>query len=166
MQCPICLNEFDHLDEHHIYPKAYGGPEDGPLLNLCAADHQGLHSQARADMAKNPKKKFYFLPDALERARPYVNYIIRAKQNYDQNIIPEGGGVKNHIITFKVDLAKLTLLHSAKLARGFASLDAFFEALADQAILSVHGASSETGIPKNKYVLTPSPRKAIKGPDS
>lgn len=35
-------------DEHHRWPKSWGGPADGPLIRLCPSHHRRQHSLLHA----------------------------------------------------------------------------------------------------------------------
>ena len=87
-KCPICLKHFSHLEQHHIIPVCYGGPKDGPLLNVCSTCHQHIHYQAENLVAKTVKRKHYFSVSDLERAKPYITMVIMAKQHHTENKIP------------------------------------------------------------------------------
>lgn len=167
MQCPICLSHFEQLDEHHIYPKAFGGPEDGELFDLCSGCHQAIHSQAKAMAAKKwrtGEKKFYLKPDALQRAEFLIYAIMQAQRNYKLGIVPEGGSTANHMVSFNIDRTKLELLHSAKLRLGFRSLQEMFDSFTDQIIGRTHGV-----IPNNASgsyncdprILTPGQKRTV-----
>lgn len=56
-KCYICAEMFssDFVNKHHKIPKALGGADTPDnLLNLCAGDHQNMHTLAR--MMRNPKR--------------------------------------------------------------------------------------------------------------
>jgi len=168
MQCPICLHHFEQLDEHHIYPKAFGGPDDGELFNLCSGCHQAVHSQAKAMAAKKwrtGEKKFYLKPDALQRAEFLVYAIMQAQRNYKLGVVPEGGDGAHHEVSFHVDRVRLELLHSAKKRLGFKSIQAMMDRMIDEIIGRTHGV-----IPNNVQgshnvdprILRPGQQRALK----
>mgnify|MGYP003441164022 CR=1 FL=1 len=142
MQCPICLSHYEQLDEHHIYPKAFGGPQDGELFDLCSTCHQAIHSQAKAMSAKKwrtGKKIFYLQPEPLKRAEFLIYAIMQAQRNYKLGIVPEGGDGANHEVSFRVDRVRLELLHSAKERLGFKSIQQMMDLLINEIIGKTHG---------------------------
>lgn len=141
LSCPICLNEFPQLDAHHIYPKAFGGPANGPLFNLCSGCHQAVHSQAKSRLAKTNKQ--FLFGGALDRAEFLVTAIVKAKYNYDRGIIPTGGGGAIHEISTRVTRQQLTLLHGARKRLNYPSLEAMWQDMAKAIIIKAYGALPE-----------------------
>lgn len=44
----VCAVKVRHpayhvLQRHHVWPKSWGGPEDGELVNLCGLHHDDVH---------------------------------------------------------------------------------------------------------------------------
>ena len=162
MQCPVCHNDFQQLDSHHIYPTGFGGPQDGPRYDLCSGCHQAIHSQAKAATSKSKNRKNYLAPDALQRAAGLISAIIRAEQNYKAGIVPEGFEANIHQVSFWTDQQNLRLLHSAKKLLGFRSLDDMLNAMAKSIIIKAHGGGSADMLkevnPYMKGVLSPKNR--------
>jgi hypothetical protein len=118
--CPICLNPQLKLEKHHILPKEYGGPEDGPLLEVCSTCHHNIHYTAEAEYVNESAN--YLLPEQRRRANEYVNAIKRAKQVYEQ----AGGGDKlKRKVIVSLPQKDLVRLHKVKAIRGFSSLEKF-----------------------------------------
>lgn len=161
MQCPICLNAFEQLDKHHIYPKAFGGPDDGELFDLCSGCHQAVHSQAKAFASKAKVKKYYLSSDAIKRAEFLIYAIMQAERNYKAGRTPAGSGDgRIHEVSFKLDRHKLQLLHSAKKILGFTSVQSMMDKLVDELIAKAHGVLPEniSGHYRDPRVLTPGSR--------
>lgn len=80
--CPICLQPLiDDVEEHHITPISYGGPQDGPTVFLHSACHFATHKTAESLMAKTVKNKNWFPnEEQLKRAAPFVKAIMDAKR--------------------------------------------------------------------------------------
>jgi hypothetical protein len=106
-QCPVCLKNFPHLEEHHIFPQCYGGPKDGPLLEICSTCHQHLHYQAENLVAKTAKRKHYFNPEDWTRAEPYVAIIIMSKRFYLENKPPTMKKIQLNIDNMTLELLKI-----------------------------------------------------------
>lgn len=47
---PNCLSVHHRggTDEHHRWPKSWGGPANGPLIRLCPSHHRRQHSLLHA----------------------------------------------------------------------------------------------------------------------
>lgn len=131
-KCPICLNNFLKLHGHHIVPTGYGGKKDGPLLQLCSACHLNIHGQAESEFTNNTDK-VYLLPDQLQRARPYIEAIKKAKHIYLNASVSKGEGIPKKII---IEVAESTLIkcHKRKSSLGFTSLDRYLKYLIDKDI--------------------------------
>lgn len=122
MRCPVCLNELP-LQSHHIKPIEYGGPKDGPQVDLCANCHLNIHYTAEGLCSKNGLKKRYLLDDQMNRATQYIEAIIRAKLTYFR----ESDDIKK--IRIEVPSWLLIRLHKRKFDRGFHSLEKYLISL-------------------------------------
>lgn len=119
-KCPICLN-ITKLEGHHVVPKEFGGPENGPMILLCSSCHHNCHYQAENDY--KGKTKVYFPPDQMERAKPVIFEILRAKQLYETRRDTEVKQLRRVIVN--VPDKTLKNLHRLKADKGFKSLDKF-----------------------------------------
>lgn len=124
MLCPICLNNTPKLQKHHIIPKEYGGPEDGPLLDVCASCHLNIHYTAEAEY--NNKETNYLLPEQRQRATEFIISIKRAKDVFERS-----NGGKNILRKIIIELPSedLIKLHKAKADAGFTSLQKYLHTL-------------------------------------
>jgi hypothetical protein len=122
--CPICLATNLKLQKHHIIPKEYGGPVEGPLLEVCATCHLNIHYTAEAEY-KN-KIALYLLPDQRVRATLYVDAIKKAKQIYESVSGADNLKKKVMIELTQKDLARL---HKCKADKGFSSLEKYLKHL-------------------------------------
>lgn len=82
--CPICLQPLlDDVEEHHIIPVSYGGPQEGKTVFLHSNCHFNTHKTAESILAKTVDSKNWFgSQQLLERAAPFVKEIIDAKRRY------------------------------------------------------------------------------------
>lgn len=109
-------------------PTGYGGLRDGPLLELCSACHLNTHGQAESEYANN-LDKIYLLPDQLQRARPYVEAIKKAKHNYEQSSSSEHVAKKVMLVVSEETLAKM---HKRKSSLGFKALGKYLKHLVEK----------------------------------
>ena len=118
--CPICLANALKLQGHHIIPREYGGPKEGPLLDVCATCHLNIHYTAEAEYAG--KQPAYLLPAQRQRASVYVEAIKRAKATYESSGGGENLGKKVMVVLPQKDLVRL---HKRKSDKGFSSLEKY-----------------------------------------
>ena len=129
MSCPICLNTNLKLQKHHIIPKEYGGPEDGPLLDVCATCHLNIHYTAEAEY--DNREANYLLPEQAVRAALYITAIKKAKDNFEQ---ANGGQNILRKVIIELPTTELTKLHKAKSVAGFKSLQKYMQHLISREI--------------------------------
>lgn len=126
--CPICEHRYPNLQEHHVWPREYGGIDKGTVF-ICGSCHDGVHAQATNMMSSHGnKRRFFFTGATLERAMPYVNLIMRAALEWESVEQPD---VKKRVI-FSLKPATLIKIHKLKADHGYTSLDTFFEALCEK----------------------------------
>lgn len=84
--CPVCGQPLvDNVEEHHITPVSYGGPQEGPTVFLHSDCHFNIHKTAESIVAKTVKSKNYFGDmELLKKAAPFVQAIIEAKRRYKE----------------------------------------------------------------------------------
>ena len=123
-ECPVCLNTNLKLQKHHIIPKEYGGPHEGPLLEVCATCHLNIHYTAEAEY--KGVSCAYLLADQRERASRYVEAIKRAKQVFETS---HGGENLNKKVMIELPQKDLVRLHKLKADRGFTSLEKYLLSL-------------------------------------
>ena len=84
--CPICGKPLlNDVEEHHIIPVSYGGPQEGRTVFLHSACHFNTHKTAESIMAKTVKTKNWFNDETLlKRASPFIKEIIDAKRRKDE----------------------------------------------------------------------------------
>ncbi len=82
--CPVCLQPLvDNVEEHHITPVSYGGPQEGPTVFLHSDCHYNIHKTAESILGKTVKSKNYFGNEQLlKSAAPFIQAIIEAKRRY------------------------------------------------------------------------------------
>jgi hypothetical protein len=127
-QCPICLLLVTVLNKHHVVPKCYGGLDKAPLLELCENCHKAIHYTAEDEYAGNIDK-IYLLPDQLQRARPYIEAIKKAKFNYEQS--PNSGHISKKVMLV-VPEEVLVKMHKRKSSLGFKALDKYLRYLVEK----------------------------------
>lgn len=118
--CPICLQNTGKLQGHHILPKEYGGPESGPLLDVCATCHLNIHYTSETEY--RGEQASFLTSSQRERAHQYIEAIKRAKQ-----IFEAAGGGENipRKVMLKIPQKDLTKLHKIKSDKGFSSLEKY-----------------------------------------
>lgn len=110
--CPICLKP-SKLEGHHITPINYGGPLDGPLLNICSIDHAYLHEESE-HASSGKGRKYLFKDDEFMRAVPYIRAIVIAKLK-----ILESGNVRiQRMVLNKMDSKLKIALRKMKMDDG------------------------------------------------
>lgn len=124
MTCPICLNPNLKLQKHHIIPKEYGGPEEGPLLDVCASCHLNIHYTAEAEYRN--QTALYLLPDQRTRASIYVDAIKKAKTIFEES---QGGQNIKRKVIIELTTEELIKLHKVKSDKGFSSLQKYLQYL-------------------------------------
>lgn len=118
--CPICLQTNLKLQGHHIIPKEYAGPVDGPLLDVCATCHLNIHYTAETEY--KGEQASYLLPAQRHRAHEYVETIKRAKQVFET----AGGGENlKRKVMLMIPQKDLTRMHKRKSDKGFTSLEKY-----------------------------------------
>lgn len=138
--CPICKVGVLILNKHHIVPRSYGGPEDGPLLELCENCHKGIHYTAEQEFGSKAtvdKKhlEIYLLPDQLKRARPYIEAIKQSKAVYIKIGKARGTVLKKLAVDIPED--QLIKCHKRKASLGFSSLEKYLKHLIEKDIKSL-----------------------------
>ncbi len=81
LTCPICLQVFTAWENHHTWPKEYGGPEDEEhnpsngqlILPVCGSDHNAIH--ICANQTWNGEPMTALVGDNLRRALPFIHRI-------------------------------------------------------------------------------------------
>jgi hypothetical protein len=126
--CPICNQFSTILNKHHIVPVHLGGPRAGPLLTLCENCHKAIHYTAEGEYA-NTLDKDYLTPEALQRARPYIDAIKKAKCIYEQSDSSEHVLKKVMLLVSEEILAKM---HKRKSSLGFKALDKYLKHLVEK----------------------------------
>lgn len=133
-QCPICLNDYNGLHEHHVIPRelTLNGVKgvNGPTIWICATCHDFIHREAKARIAKAGSRREYFSPDQAQRAAPYLKILEAAlRLNADE----KSAGQQNKVVV-SFDQIEMERLHAAKLDHGFTNLGHFVRALVLRAI--------------------------------
>lgn len=121
MKCPVCLKDFAVLEKHHITPICYGGPVNGPLVDLCSSCHHDIHKEAESVTSKSKKNLRYFNPDDFERAKKYIIAIIMAKQQFDRTSNPNN----RRKLTIELTDSELTKLHKMKQDAGYKNMEQY-----------------------------------------
>lgn len=155
IKCPVCLQPKRSLDGHHIYPIAYGGPQDGPIFDLCASCHQDVHRQAEAYCRGDNSLKM--LSANFQRAQSFelISTIMLANNNYSKGIVPKGGSIKNHEVIFVLTQRKRDLLHKAKIALNAGSIQVLMENAVDSIIQKTLGVDPNA----NDHIPAPRARR-------
>jgi hypothetical protein len=137
MKCPICRHEYSEetLQDHHLIPLQYNGPEDGQQAKLCSNCHLKCHYTAENLTAKAAKRRCFFNSVELERARPYIQMIINAKILARNTVNSNARGQ----IIIQLDHKRRNLLHRLKTMSGHKSINSYLIALIDQEIRKLTG---------------------------
>ena len=53
----LTQNQEDNVEEHHITPVSYGGPQEGPTVFLHSDCHYNIHKTAESILGKTVKSK-------------------------------------------------------------------------------------------------------------
>lgn len=80
--CLICGERHALMNSHHTIPRSRGG-ENSLQIPLCCTDHDLLHANALAIVAKlkgskKAIKNFWSTPDKRERAKPWLEILVKA----------------------------------------------------------------------------------------
>jgi hypothetical protein len=138
--CPICDGTFAALHRHHIVPQAAQRMSlkaehgEGPTLDLCAACHNGLHSQAVAILAGSSKQ--CFTPKQYAKAKRYVGIIVAATQRDREAQISNPSAQAQQVkkITLSLTQEQIQALDVYKLDNGHSSRDAALRFILAQAL--------------------------------
>jgi len=127
-QCPICLNYFEGLHEHHVILRevTLNGIKgiDGPTVYLCGSCHDFLHRTASSLLSKK-KSKSYFTDAQLQRASPYLKILVAAMQVKREE---KSAGQKSTVV-LHFTWEQMERIHAAKTDNGYTNLQDFLEAL-------------------------------------
>lgn len=125
--CPICLNYFEGLHEHHVIPRELmlNGIKgvNGPLAYLCGADHDMLHRQAKSDLAQTGRQ--YFTTEQRQRAAPYLQVLVASMVANEGLSAP--GQMQKVILQFTKE--QVSVLHSLKTDHGSTNLSTFLQSI-------------------------------------
>jgi len=113
--CYICGRKGT-VQSHHIIPQTFGG-ESGPVVDLDAACHQTVHSQALNFESKN-SNVMLFSEKEWVKAKPLVDYIILEIRKNKQN--PDFTNPANLVL--KISKYDVYLLHLMKTDAGYTNL--------------------------------------------
>jgi hypothetical protein len=114
-KCVICDTTLE-TQKHHILPKHLGGPDDGPLIDICSAHHLMIHHIS----TKNPIPPG-FTPKQIKIIRVLVRFITLAKIEYDNANSADKTWIDRKIIVTVPD-ALLKRAHKRKLDCGHTNL--------------------------------------------
>lgn len=120
MQCPICLNWFPELHQHHLHPIGYGGDPNGQLFSLCSSCHLSVHHTAENAVSKQ-ERKIFLTEEQVQRALPLIKIIINAKLRYKEKSFYDPQ--RNKKIILKVNEEELRKLHVLKIDKGYKSIE-------------------------------------------
>jgi hypothetical protein len=138
--CPICDGTFAALHRHHIVPQAAQRMSlkaehgEGPTLDLCAACHNGLHSQALAILAGSSKQ--CFTPKQYAKAKRYVGIIVAATQRDKDALHSKSSAQAQQVKKIMLTLTQeqIQALDVYKLDNSYSSRDAAVRAILAQAL--------------------------------
>lgn len=124
-KCWAC-NELRGLDGHHIFPREYGGPDDGELVNICKSCHDIIHDEAEF-YYKNGQLRLLdkiHAPDTFigKNLRILIAKIIKAKQMFEAGEVNSGEQRRMTQISWSSD-QELLMAHAVKKAMHFKSLE-------------------------------------------
>jgi hypothetical protein len=125
--CAICVEDDGTLDSHHIFPVAYGGPEDGPQVMLCSSHHRKLHTFSnRVYKGKAKDYSDFFSDIEFKRATPLIQAIVNARIQLEMS-----GRPVNTIRRLQLDIPQslYLALHNLKRDKGFTNLQTFIIAV-------------------------------------
>jgi hypothetical protein len=128
-KCYVC-RDTGPSQSHHLIPLEYGGPKDGPQIDICPRCHLVCHYEAEAVYKTSEYLQLdATYPDlkAYERAEEVINLIVRARLQFeDKGVAAEDARRR---VSFSCSSDELLLLHSLKKSAGFKSLERFLKAV-------------------------------------
>jgi hypothetical protein len=113
--CIVCGTPVE-VQGHHIFPRHLSGPEDGPLVSLCAVHHLLIHR------APNEALEVNFTPKQQQTIKLLREFINRAKIVYEQ-VDPTLTDRKSVIV---LPHGLLQRVHKRKADLGFSSLQDYY----------------------------------------
>lgn len=121
-ECYVC-EERKPVQDHHLLPREYGGPKNGPTILLCPTCHLACHYEAELFYKTGDFGQLTELYEgnALHRAKRVIDKILQARTQFEDDGKPATDARRGVNLNLTHD--ELALLHALKKVMGFRSLE-------------------------------------------
>lgn len=121
-KCYVCA-EKKPVQDHHILPREYGGPKDGPTIKLCPTCHLICHyeSEIYYQTGDYAELETTYSGAALDRAESVCERIVKARLRFENSGKPAEDARRRVNVNFSHD--ELQLMHNLKRVMKFRSLE-------------------------------------------
>lgn len=135
-KCFVCEVE-GAAQSHHLLPLEYGGPKNGPTVDLCPSCHLTCHYEAESFYSSGVYLRLntIFKGSALKRAVEIINYIVKQKSSFESSDNPAEDARRG--VNLSLSHEELQLAHIAKKVSGFSSLERFVKSCIHERILTL-----------------------------
>lgn len=123
-KCYVCQTE-GASQSHHLLPLEYGGPKNGPTVNLCPKCHLTCHYEAEIFYKEGEYLNLEenFKESSLVRVQEIINYVLKQKASFEDSGKPAQDARRNINLSLTAD--ELLLVHAAKRVSKFTSVQRF-----------------------------------------
>ena len=129
MNCPLCNNDVESLDNHHVIPRSLGG-ENLQTIDICPNCHDLIHRTANAMISGNEWQTE--VPGSI---RPYALAIVKATAlSKAMKNKPSAAVVK---LILSLHPSERDLWHEAKRQEGYTNLEKYVKDIISRHVLAV-----------------------------